>query len=90
MQKDLFYILKKAGILIPAFLKIVKEVLYMGRKNVIIPTDIIVGNFFRIKEEQKTKEGRQRYSISLMSPEKKMLHQKGVKLGNFEGSPSSF
>ena len=76
MQKDLFYILKKAGILIPAFLKIVKEVLYMGRKNVIIPTDIIVGNFFRIKEEQKTKEGRQRYSISLMSPEKKMLHQK--------------
>ena len=80
MQKDLFYILKKAGILIPAFLKIVKEVLYMGRKNVIIPTDIIVGNFFRIKEEQKTKEGRQRYSISLMSPEKKMLHQKGVKV----------
>mgnify|MGYP000286780310 FL=1 len=52
----------------------------MGRKNVIIPTDIIVGNFFRIKEEQKTKEGRQRYSISLMSPEKKMLHQKGVKV----------
>ena len=38
-------------------MKIVKEVLYMGRKNVIIPTDIIVGNFFRIKEEQK-KEGR--------------------------------
>ena len=61
-------------------MKIVKEVLYMGRKNVIIPTDIIVGNFFRIKEEQKTKEGRQRYSISLMSPEKKMLHQKGVKV----------
>ncbi len=61
-------------------MRIVKEVLYMGRKNVIIPTDIIVGNFFRIKEEQKTKEGRQRYSISLMSPEKKMLHQKGVKV----------
>ncbi len=55
MQKDLFYILKKAGILIPAFLKIVKEVLYMGRKNVIIPTDIIVGNFFSYQRRAKDK-----------------------------------
>ena len=55
MQKDLFYILKKAGILIPAFLKIVKEVLYMGRKNVIIPTDII---FVSKKSKRQKKEGK--------------------------------
>ena len=55
-------------------MKIVKEVLYMGRKNVIIPTDIIVGNFFRIKEEQNDKRRKGRGTpISLMSPEKKML-----------------
>lgn len=59
LAKRPFLYPKKAGILIPAFLKIVKEVLYMGRKNVIIPTDIIVGNFFVSKKSKRQKkEGR--------------------------------